>query len=54
MLAGVCGGLAAYFQMDPKLVRILTVVAGFVTGPAVVIGYIVAMVVVPEEDATQG
>jgi phage shock protein C len=51
MLAGVCAGLAAYFGVEVRLVRIATVVLGLFTGPAVVIGYILLAVLVPEEPA---
>ena len=50
-LGGVCGGLAKYLNMDPTLVRILTVVITLFTAvPAIV--YLVALFVVPEEDVT--
>ncbi len=52
MIAGVCGGLANYFNLDPSVVRvvwaILTIAgAGFLG----IVGYIVMMVVVPEDSA---
>jgi len=48
MLGGVCGGVATYLNLDPTLVRILTVVLTFVAGfPAVV--YLIALLVMPEE-----
>ena len=50
MIAGVCGGLADYLNMDPTLVRILTVVISLFTGIPIVL-YIVALFVVPEEPA---
>ena len=43
MIAGVCGGLADYLNMDPTLVRILTVVISLFTGVPVVL-YIVAII----------
>jgi len=50
MICGVCGGIAAYFGIDPTLVRvgwaILTVVTGGVGG---VLAYIVAAVIIPDE-----
>ncbi len=52
MLAGVCGGLAQYFGVESKMVRLLAIVLGLVTGGAAIIGYIILMVVMPEEDAT--
>lgn len=48
-VGGVCGGVAAYLNMDPTLVRILTVVLALVTGVPVVL-YLVALFFMPEED----
>ncbi len=54
MLAGVCGGLANYFNIDPSLVRIgfalLTLASGGLAG---IIAYIVMMVVIPEDGGVQ-
>lgn len=55
MIAGVCGGLARYFNIDASLVRIgfalLTLAGGGLVG---IIAYIVMMVVIPEETAAEG
>lgn len=48
MIAGVCGGLAEYFEIDPSLVRLLFVGALFVGAPGVLPAYIVMALVVPE------
>lgn len=49
-VAGVCGGLGSYFNVDPNLVRVgfalLTAFSGVFPG---VIGYIVLLAIVPEE-----
>jgi phage shock protein C len=50
MVGGVCGGVASYLNMDPTVVRILTVVLSLFTGVPIVL-YIVALLVVPEEGA---
>ncbi len=47
-LGGVCGGLANYLNMDPTLVRVLTVLITLFTGIPIIL-YIVALFVVPEE-----
>lgn len=47
-IAGVCGGAAKYLNMDPSVVRVLTVVLCFFTGVGVVV-YLVAALVIPEE-----
>lgn len=48
-LSGVCGGLARYWNTDPALVRILAVVLTIVTGGALLIGYVIAWIAIPEE-----
>jgi len=46
-LAGVCAGLAEYFDLDPTLVRVVYAVATFFTGilPGVVLYAILALVI---------
>lgn len=50
MLAGVCAGMAHYLNMDPAVVRVLTVLLVLITGivPGI-IAYLVFVFVVPEE-----
>ena len=48
IVGGVCAGVANYFNMDPTLVRVLTVVISLFTGVPVIL-YIIALFVVPEE-----
>jgi phage shock protein PspC (stress-responsive transcriptional regulator) len=48
MLGGVCTGLAAYFRVDVTIVRILFVVATFLTSGIVIPVYFVMMLVIPE------
>ncbi len=50
VIAGVCGGLAIRFALDPSLVRILWVVVTLVTGvfPLLVL-YVIMAAIVPEE-----
>lgn len=47
MIAGVCGGLAAYLNMDATLIRILWVLAVVAGGTGVLV-YIVLWIVLPE------
>lgn len=50
MVGGVCGGLAEYFNLDPSLMRVLWVVMTFASGFFFgIVGYIIMMVVVPEQ-----
>lgn len=48
MIDGVCGGIAAYFQLDPTLVRIAWVLLTFMGGSGILL-YLVAMIVMPKE-----
>ncbi len=48
ILGGVCGGAADYLNMDPTLVRVLTVLITLFTGVPIVV-YLVMLFVVPEE-----
>ena len=48
MLGGVCGGLAAYFDIDPVLVRVITVVTALMAFGGV-LAYFILWIVVPEE-----
>ena len=47
MLAGVCGGIAEYFEIDPVLVRLLFVLLLFM-GLVGIIIYLVAWLLIPE------
>ena len=48
-IAGVCGGLAAYFSLDPTLVRLAVVVVSIYPGAIVcgIIGYLIAWAIIP-------
>jgi phage shock protein C len=46
-IAGVCGGLAKYFDMDPILVRVIFFLLGF-WGPGLLV-YVVMWIIVPED-----
>ena len=44
MLAGVCGGLGEYFNIDPVIFRIAVVLTG-----VGLIAYLAAIIIIPEE-----
>ncbi|RUR14874.1 PspC domain-containing protein [Legionella septentrionalis] len=48
MIAGVCGGLAEYFNMDPTLMRLIFIVFLLLGGCAFLV-YIIMWLVVPKE-----
>ncbi|MEA2270366.1 MAG: hypothetical protein QOC64_2976 [Solirubrobacteraceae bacterium] len=50
MLAGVCGGLAKYFGIDPVIVRVAAVALVF-AGGAGLLAYLAAWLLVPDEGA---
>ena len=50
VLAGVCGGVGEYFNIDPIIVRIVWVVFTFMGG-AGILGYLVAWVVIPARNS---
>ncbi len=49
MIAGVCGGLGDYFDIDPTLVRLIFVFGAFITGSGLFWVYVIMMILVPEE-----
>jgi phage shock protein C len=52
-VAGVCGGLAKRFNVDPTLVRVLFLVLGIFGGAGVVL-YIAMWIIVPKEPPVGG
>lgn len=48
IIAGVCGGLAEYFEVDPTIVRLVFVITLFAGGTGL-LAYIIALIVMPEE-----
>ncbi len=49
MIGGVCGGLGAYFNIDPTIVRVLTALGAVITGSIIFWIYVVLWIVIPEE-----
>jgi len=47
MIAGVCGGIAEYFDVDSTLIRLLTVLFVLLGGAGVAV-YIIAWIVIPK------
>lgn len=46
MLFGVCGGVAEYFNVDPTLIRLVTVLLWMTVGGF--FAYIIAAIIMPE------
>lgn len=51
MIAGVCGGIAEYFEMDPTIVRILYVVVSIISVafPGILV-YLILWIVIPQSE----
>ena len=47
-IAGVCGGLAAYFDMDPVIPRLVWVVFALAAGTGL-LAYLICWLVIPQE-----
>jgi phage shock protein C len=48
IIAGVCGGIAEYFDVDPIIVRLITLILVLSAGGGL-IAYLIAWIVVSEE-----
>ncbi len=48
MIAGVCGGLGEYFNIDPTIVRVFFVILAFAQGIGVLV-YAVMWIMIPEK-----
>ncbi|KYG33737.1 PspC domain-containing protein [Alkalihalobacillus trypoxylicola] len=48
-LAGVCGGVAKYFNIDPTIVRILMVILFFISAGSMLLAYIISAFIIPNE-----
>jgi phage shock protein PspC (stress-responsive transcriptional regulator) len=47
-IAGICGGLGEYINIDPTVMRIMFVAGFFLTGSLVFWLYLVLWIVIPE------
>ena len=51
-IAGVCGGLAEYFELDPTIVRLVVILICFATAVIpVIFGYVIAWIIIPQAPA---
>lgn len=48
-IAGVCGGLARYFDIDPVVVRLIALILLVVFGSGFLV-YLICWIIIPEED----
>ncbi len=47
-IAGVCGGIGEYFNIDPTLIRLGFVALSFLAGGGLAV-YIIAAIIMPEQ-----
>ena len=48
MIAGVCSGVGDYSNIDPTVVRLVVALLFFLTGPVIIVAYIVMALIIPE------
>ena len=51
MLAGVCGGLGEFLDIDPTIVRLAFVLGFFISGGTALLVYLVMALIVPSESS---
>jgi phage shock protein C len=49
-LAGICGGIAEYFDVDPVIIRLAWVIF-VLAGGAGILAYILGWIIIPEQKA---
>lgn len=53
ILCGVCGGIAEYLNLDPNIIRLITVLIGIFTAfVPTLIAYIVMACILPDKSMT--
>jgi len=48
VIAGVCGGMGEYFNIDPTLIRLVWILFAFAVGSGI-LAYIIAWIIIPEK-----
>jgi len=48
ILAGVCGGLGEYFNIDPVIIRLIWILLVFAAGTGI-LAYIIAWIIIPQK-----
>ncbi len=49
VLGGVCGGIAAYLDVDPVVVRLIWAIVALISMGLGILAYIIAWIIIPEE-----
>lgn len=50
IIAGVCGGFAEYFNIDPTIIRIVWFILALMSFGAIGLAYIICIIVIPEDN----
>lgn len=53
MIAGVCAGLGEYATIDPTVIRLIAILLLFVTGPGMIVAYLIMALLIPSEPLPQ-
>ncbi|MCX7854203.1 MAG: PspC domain-containing protein [Caldilineales bacterium] len=53
MLAGVCGGIGQYLNIDPTLIRLAFLILA-IWGGGGIVAYLIAWIIIPEEPLPEG
>lgn len=48
IIAGVCGGIGEYLEIDPTVIRLIWLLLVFLSFGGAILAYIVAWIIVPE------
>ena len=49
MIAGICGGIANYFDADPTIVRLIWAIGTLISIGLGILIYLIAWIIVPEK-----
>jgi len=53
VIAGVCGGIAEYLEVDPVVVRLIWAIVTLLSMGLGILAYIIAWIIIPEEPGKQ-
>lgn len=53
IIAGICGGVGNYLNLDPNVVRIITVILTILTGGGALLVYLVAWLLLKNEESSE-
>ncbi len=54
MIAGICGGIGEYLDIDPTLIRVAAVIISFISFGGFLVAYVLLIWVIPEKPVTEG